>query len=52
MQWPKALARSAQVALTVVMAAKGYPGSYAKGGVISGLEDVSTAKVQAVKLQP
>ena len=34
------------MALTVVMAAKGYPGSYAKGGVISGVEDVSTAKVR------
>ena len=34
-----------QVALTVVMAAKGYPGPYAKGTVINGLEDVTTAKV-------
>jgi len=28
-----------EVALTVVMAAKGYPGAYAKGTEISGLED-------------
>ena len=28
-------------ALTVVMAAKGYPGSYEKGTVIKGLEDIS-----------
>ena len=28
-------------ALTVVMAAKGYPGSYAKGTVIEGLDDAS-----------
>ena len=31
--------------LTVVLAARGYPGSYAKGGVIRGLESVSGAKV-------
>lgn len=43
----KAVGRPLQVALTVVMAAKGYPGAYAKGGVISGVEDVSTAKVWA-----
>ena len=30
------------VALTVVMAAKGYPGAYAKGSVISGLEVAET----------
>jgi phosphoribosylamine--glycine ligase len=29
-------------ALTVVMAAKGYPGSYAKGTVIAGLEEAGT----------
>jgi len=28
-----------QAALTVVMAAKGYPGSYARGGVIEGLKE-------------
>lgn len=32
-------------AVTVVMAAKGYPGSYAKGTAIRGLEDVTGAKV-------
>eukprot|EP00890_Picochlorum_soloecismus_P006716 jgi/Picsp_1/86/NSC_00086-R1_phosphoribosylamine--glycine ligase len=31
--------------LTVVIAAKGYPGSYAKGSLIEGLESVSGAKV-------
>jgi len=31
------------VALTVVMAAKGYPGSYEKGSVIRGLEDAGKA---------
>jgi phosphoribosylamine--glycine ligase len=30
-----------QVALTVVMAAKGYPGSYAKGTPIEGLDDAA-----------
>jgi phosphoribosylamine--glycine ligase len=34
-----------QVALTVVMAAAGYPGAYKKGTVIRGLEGVKTAKV-------
>jgi phosphoribosylamine--glycine ligase len=29
-------------ALTVVMATKGYPGSYSKGSVIEGLEDAAT----------
>lgn len=38
-------AGAVQVALTVVMAAKGYPGAYAKGSVMSGLDNVSTAKV-------
>jgi phosphoribosylamine--glycine ligase len=28
-----------EAALTVVMAAKGYPGSYAKGSVIAGLDE-------------
>ena len=36
----------ADAALTVVMAAKGYPGAYAKGSVIGGLEDA--AKVENV----
>lgn len=31
--------------LTVVLAAKGYPGSYAKGSPINGLESVTGAKV-------
>lgn len=31
--------------LTVVLAAKGYPGSYAKGSPITGLEGVTGAKV-------
>jgi phosphoribosylamine---glycine ligase len=35
-------------ALTVVMAAKGYPGSYAKGSVIEGLEEA--AAVEAVEI--
>jgi phosphoribosylamine---glycine ligase len=30
-----------QVALTVVMAAKGYPGSYARGSVIEGLDEAA-----------
>lgn len=36
---------SADPSLTVVLAAKGYPGSYAKGGPIRGLEGVTGAKV-------
>lgn len=36
---------SPQAALTVVMAAEGYPGSYCKGSVIRGLEQVRDAKV-------
>lgn len=36
---------SHQAAVTVVMAAKGYPGDYSKGTVIRGLEAVSGAKV-------
>ena len=36
---------SPDTALTVVMAAKGYPGSYQKGTVISNLDRVTTAKV-------
>lgn len=35
-----------QAALTVVMASRGYPGAFTKGSVISGLESVSTAKVE------
>jgi phosphoribosylamine--glycine ligase len=35
-------------ALTVVMAAKGYPGPYAKGSVIEGLDDA--AKVEGVEI--
>ena len=35
-------------ALTVVMAAKGYPGSYAKGTVIEGLEEA--AQVEGVEI--
>jgi phosphoribosylamine--glycine ligase len=35
-------------ALTVVMAAKGYPGDYAKGSVINGLEEA--AKVEGVEI--
>ena len=32
------------VALTVIMATKGYPGSYGKGSVISGLDDAATVE--------
>ena len=35
-------------ALTVVMAAKGYPGAYGKGSVIEGLDDA--AKVEGVEI--
>ena len=35
-------------ALTVVMAAKGYPGNYAKGSVIEGLQDA--AQVESVEI--
>jgi phosphoribosylamine--glycine ligase len=31
-------------ALTVVMAAKGYPGDYARGSIIEGLEDAATVE--------
>jgi len=37
-----------QAALTVVMAAKGYPGSYAKGSVIEGLDDA--AAIEGVEI--
>ena len=37
-----------QAALTVVMAAKGYPGAYARGSVIEGLDDA--AKVEGVEI--
>jgi phosphoribosylamine---glycine ligase len=39
------LAWSDQVALTVVLAAKGYPGSFKKGTLIHGLDKVQDAKV-------
>ena len=38
----------AEAALTVVMAAKGYPGDYAKGTRIEGLDDA--AKVEGVEI--
>jgi phosphoribosylamine---glycine ligase len=38
----------AEPALTVVMAAKGYPGKYARGSVIEGLDDAS--KVDGVEI--
>jgi phosphoribosylamine---glycine ligase len=38
----------ADAALTVVMAAKGYPGHYARGSVIEGLDDA--AKVEGVEI--
>lgn len=38
-------AAATRCSLTVVLAAKGYPGSYAKGSPISGLEGVTGAKV-------
>ncbi len=37
-----------QAALTVVMAAKGYPGAYAKGSVIAGLDEA--AAVEGVEI--
>jgi phosphoribosylamine---glycine ligase len=37
-----------EAALTVVMAAKGYPGDYAKGTRIEGLDDA--AKVEGVEI--
>src|ERR1700727_1827324 len=36
------------VALTVIMATKGYPGDYGKGSVIEGLDDA--AKVEGVEI--
>jgi phosphoribosylamine--glycine ligase len=36
------------VALTVIMATKGYPGSYGKGSVIAGLDDA--AKIETVEI--
>ncbi len=38
----------ADAALTVVMAAKGYPGSYAKGSLIEGLDDA--AQIDGVEI--
>ena len=35
---------SPDTALTVVMAARGYPGNYAKGSLISGLEEATAAE--------
>src|SRR6202034_4602978 len=37
-----------EAALTVVMAAKGYPGAYAKGSVIDGLDEA--AAVEGVEI--
>jgi len=37
-----------EAALTVVMAAKGYPGDYAKGSVIVGLDDA--AKIEGAEI--
>jgi phosphoribosylamine--glycine ligase len=37
-----------EVALTVIMATKGYPGDYGKGSVIEGLDDA--AKVEGVEI--
>ncbi len=37
-----------EVALTVVMAAKGYPGDYAKGSAIGGLDDAE--KIEGVEI--
>jgi phosphoribosylamine--glycine ligase len=37
-----------QAALTVVMAAKGYPGNYARGSVIQGLEEA--AQIEGVEI--
>ena len=39
-----------QAALAVVMAASGYPGSYAKGSIIRNLKAVRGAKVRATIL--
>jgi len=39
---------SSDAALTVVMAAKGYPGSYAKGSVIEGLD--AAAQIEGVEI--
>ena len=36
---------SPDTALTVILAAKGYPGSYSKGTLISGLQHLEPAKV-------
>ncbi len=39
------IAFSDQVALTVVLASGGYPGSYEKGKIVNGLQQVTEAKV-------
>lgn len=45
--WPQVkLEWKPEASLTVVMAAKGYPGNYKKGTPIRGLERATTAKVE------
>ena len=44
------LRRAMQAALTVVMAASGYPGSFEKGSIIRNLDAVRGAKVLAAML--
>ena len=41
---------SPETALTVVLAARGYPGQYAKGSTIRGLDTVKGAKVRSARL--
>ena len=43
---------SAAPALTVVMAANGYPGAYEKGTPIGGIDAVSSAKVRWRRAPP
>lgn len=43
-----ALQWSSKAALTVVLAAKGYPGDYNKGTIIEGLGDIIGAKVSCI----
>lgn len=47
MQTCNIMTRAMQAALTVVMAASGYPGSYEKGSIIRNLDAVCGAKVPA-----